>query len=62
MPPHSIVEMGISHVPEGRRIFPKLTVKENLEMGARIQKVQSSKFKIQNLKFNWRRSMRCFLS
>lgn len=33
-PPHSIVEMGISHVPEGRRIFPKLTVKENLEMGA----------------------------
>ncbi|MDP2277305.1 MAG: ABC transporter ATP-binding protein, partial [Nitrospirota bacterium] len=34
MPPHSIVEMGISHVPEGRRIFPRLTVKENLEMGA----------------------------
>ena len=34
MPPHRIVEMGISQVPEGRRIFPKLTVKENLEMGA----------------------------
>ncbi|MBI4691220.1 MAG: ABC transporter ATP-binding protein [Nitrospirae bacterium] len=33
-PPHRIVEMGISHVPEGRRIFPKLTVRENLEMGA----------------------------
>jgi branched-chain amino acid transport system ATP-binding protein len=33
-PPHRIVEMGISQVPEGRRIFPKLTVKENLEMGA----------------------------
>lgn len=32
--PHSIVKMGISQVPEGRRIFPKLTVKENLEMGA----------------------------
>jgi len=32
--PHRIVEMGISQVPEGRRIFPKLTVKENLEMGA----------------------------
>lgn len=31
--PHRIVEMGISQVPEGRRIFPKLTVKENLEMG-----------------------------
>lgn len=34
MPPHRIVELGISHVPEGRRIFPKLTVTENLEMGA----------------------------
>ena len=34
LPPHMIVRMGISQVPEGRRIFPKLTVKENLEMGA----------------------------
>ena len=32
--PHSIVAMGISQVPEGRRIFPALTVQENLEMGA----------------------------
>lgn len=32
--PHRVVEMGVSHVPEGRRIFPKLTVLENLEMGA----------------------------
>ena len=34
LPPHTIVQMGISQVPEGRRIFPKLTVRENLEMGA----------------------------
>lgn len=34
MPPHRIVAKGISQVPEGRRIFPKLTVRENLEMGA----------------------------
>lgn len=34
LPPHSIVGMGISQVPEGRRIFPRLTVMENLEMGA----------------------------
>ncbi|MDI6745196.1 MAG: ABC transporter ATP-binding protein [Thermodesulfovibrionales bacterium] len=51
MPPHSIVEMGISHVPEGRRIFPKLTVKENLEMGAYTKsyklRVTSYKFKNQ---------------
>ncbi len=32
--PHRIVRMGISQAPEGRRIFPKLTVRENLEMGA----------------------------
>ena len=33
-PPHEIVKLGISHVPEGRRIFPRLTLMENLEMGA----------------------------
>jgi len=32
--PHEIVTSGIGHVPEGRGIFPKLTVKENLEIGA----------------------------
>ncbi len=34
MPPSEIVRKGICHVPEGRRIFPKLTVHDNLEMGA----------------------------
>ena len=34
LPAHAIVRRGISQVPEGRRIFPKLTVMENLEMGA----------------------------
>ena len=34
MAPHRIVEKGISQVPEGRRIFPRLTVRENLEIGA----------------------------
>jgi branched-chain amino acid transport system ATP-binding protein len=33
-PAHMIVQMGISQVPEGRRIFPRMTVRENLEMGA----------------------------
>ena len=33
-PPHEIVAHGIAHVPEGRRIFPLLTVAENLRMGA----------------------------
>ncbi len=31
-----IVEMGISHIPEGRQIFPTMTVEENLEMGAQF--------------------------
>ncbi|HUY43776.1 MAG TPA: ABC transporter ATP-binding protein [Acidimicrobiales bacterium] len=31
---HDFSAMGISHVPEGRRIFPQMTVEENLEMGA----------------------------
>jgi len=34
IPSHHIVEMGISHVPEGRRLFSNLTVMENLKVGA----------------------------
>jgi branched-chain amino acid transport system ATP-binding protein len=34
LPPHKIVERGLCQVPEGRMIFPNLTVRENLEMGA----------------------------
>ena len=37
-PPHQIVKLGISHVPEGRMIFGNLTVMENLMMGAFLQK------------------------
>jgi len=33
-PAHRIVEMGVSHVPEGRKIFANMTVMENLELGA----------------------------
>lgn len=36
--PHKIVERGICHVPEGRMIFPDLTVQENLEMGAYLRR------------------------
>ncbi len=44
-PSSSIVEQGISHVPEGRQIFPTMTVLENLEMGAqfpRTKKIQQT--------------------
>jgi branched-chain amino acid transport system ATP-binding protein len=32
--PHNVVKMGISQSPEGRRLFPRMSVRENLEMGA----------------------------
>src|SRR5918996_4185408 len=35
--PHEIVRLGIAHVPEGRRLFPKMTVLENLKMGAYLR-------------------------
>jgi branched-chain amino acid transport system ATP-binding protein len=38
LPPHQIVALGISHVPEGRMIFANLTVLENLQLGAYLQK------------------------
>jgi branched-chain amino acid transport system ATP-binding protein len=38
LPPHRIVELGVCQVPEGRRIFPRMTVLENLEMGAFARK------------------------
>jgi branched-chain amino acid transport system ATP-binding protein len=37
VPPHAIVSRGVSHVPEGRRIFNRLTVRENLMMGAYLR-------------------------
>ncbi|HEX3719155.1 MAG TPA: ABC transporter ATP-binding protein [Verrucomicrobiae bacterium] len=42
LPPHKIVAAGISHVPEGRMIFANLTVSENLDMGAYMQKSRAS--------------------
>lgn len=36
--PHKIVEMGLSHIPEGRRVFPDMSVHENLLMGAHSRK------------------------
>ncbi|HEX4085503.1 MAG TPA: ABC transporter ATP-binding protein [Chthoniobacteraceae bacterium] len=42
LPPHKIVERGLSHVPEGRMIFPNLTVRENLDMGAYRRKDRKS--------------------
>jgi branched-chain amino acid transport system ATP-binding protein len=37
-PAHDVVRLGVAHSPEGRRIFPRMTVRENLDMGAFIRR------------------------
>lgn len=37
IPANKIVSLGLSHVPEGRRVFPQLTIRENLELGAYLR-------------------------
>jgi branched-chain amino acid transport system ATP-binding protein len=46
LPPHRITELGIAHVPEGRQVFPEMSVQENLEVGsyaprARLERARS---------------------
>ncbi|MEO5575182.1 MAG: ABC transporter ATP-binding protein [Gaiellaceae bacterium] len=43
-PPHAIVKMGIAQSPEGRRLFPRMSVLENLEMGA-FQRTDKANFR-----------------
>ena len=40
-PAHEIVRLGIGHAPEGRRVFPRMTVRENLELGAYTRNAKS---------------------
>jgi branched-chain amino acid transport system ATP-binding protein len=43
VPAHELIGIGICHVPEGRHVFPRMTVAENLEMGAfRFRKVDQN--------------------
>ncbi|MBI2467445.1 MAG: ABC transporter ATP-binding protein [Candidatus Rokubacteria bacterium] len=39
--PRRLVELGLAHVPEGRQLFPSLSVRENLEMGARAPEARA---------------------
>jgi len=43
LPSHSIVELGISHIPEGRRLFADMSVRENLEIGAYVHEAWKRK-------------------
>jgi branched-chain amino acid transport system ATP-binding protein len=40
IPAHRIVDMGLAHVPEGRGLFPYLTVRENLELGSHLPRAR----------------------
>jgi branched-chain amino acid transport system ATP-binding protein len=43
LPAHKIPELGIAHVPEGRQVFPEMTVQENLEIGAYVPKAKAER-------------------
>jgi len=43
LPPHKIAALGIAHVPEGRQVFPELTVKENLEVASYIPSAKAER-------------------
>ena len=42
-PPYRIPELGIAHVPEGRQVFPEMTVNENLEIGSYVPKAKADR-------------------
>ena len=50
--PYKITELGIAHVPEGRQVFPELTVKENLEIGAYIPTAKAERSRTLDLVFS----------
>jgi branched-chain amino acid transport system ATP-binding protein len=52
LPPHKITELGIAHVPEGRQVFPEMTVQENLEIGAYVPKAKAERSRTLELVFN----------
>jgi branched-chain amino acid transport system ATP-binding protein len=52
LPPHRIPELGIAHVPEGRQVFPEMTVQENLEVGAYVPKAKAERSRTLDLVYS----------
>jgi branched-chain amino acid transport system ATP-binding protein len=50
--PHRIPELGIAHVPEGRQVFPEMTVQENLEIGAYVPKAKAARAQTMELVYD----------
>ena len=51
LPPYKIAELGIAHVPEGRQVFPEMTVQENLEIGAYVPSAKADRAQTLELVF-----------
>jgi branched-chain amino acid transport system ATP-binding protein len=51
LPPYKVTELGIAHVPEGRQVFPEMTVQENLEIGAYVPRAKAERGRTLDLVF-----------
>jgi branched-chain amino acid transport system ATP-binding protein len=52
LPPYKVTELGIAHVPEGRQVFPEMTVTENLEIGAYLPSAKAERSRTLGLVFS----------
>ena len=52
LPPYRIPELGVAHVPEGRQVFPEMTVQENLEIGAYVPKAKAERSRTLDLVYS----------
>jgi branched-chain amino acid transport system ATP-binding protein len=52
LPPYKVTELGIAHVPEGRQVFPEMTVQENLEIGAYVPRAKADRSRTLELVFS----------
>jgi branched-chain amino acid transport system ATP-binding protein len=52
LPPYKVAELGIAHVPEGRQVFPEMTVQENLEIGAYVPRAKAERGRTLDLVFS----------
>ena len=52
LPAYEITALGIAHVPEGRQVFPELTVKENLEIGAYVPAARAARSRSWSSRFS----------
>jgi branched-chain amino acid transport system ATP-binding protein len=52
LPPYKVAELGIAHVPEGRQVFPEMTVQENLEIGSYVPRAKADRGRTLDLVFS----------